>query len=146
MRVHKGGLHVKGGQRVRQQVGGAAVDGFLRDDMPAVLRQRLNGVGDGSGAGRNRQCRHAAFQCGDALFKDILGGVGQATVDVAPCLQSKAIGSVLRVGENIGSGLVNGNSAGVGGGVGLLLADMKLQGFKMQFAVTHDNILISLTD
>ena len=31
VRVHKGGLHVKGGQRVRQQVGGAAVDGLLRN-------------------------------------------------------------------------------------------------------------------
>ncbi len=69
MGVDKGRLHTERGQRVGQQVGGAAVDGFLRHNVPAVLGQCLKGVVDGSGAGGNGQRGNAALQSRDALFK-----------------------------------------------------------------------------
>ena len=43
--------------------------------------------------------------------------------------------------EHIGSSLIDGHRAGAGGGVGLLLANMKLKGFKMQFMFRHDRFL-----
>ena len=144
MGVDKSRLHTERGQRVGQQVGGAAVDGFLRHNVPAVLGQCLKGVVDGSGAGGNGQRGNAALQSRDALFKNILGGVGQAAVDVALGLQGKAVSGILGIGEHIGSGLVDGHRTGIGDGIGLLLADVQLKGLKMQFTLAHDKILISV--
>ena len=144
MGVDKGRLHTERGQRVGQQVGGAAVDGFLRHNVPAVLGQCLKGVVDGSGAGGNGQRGNAALQSRDALFKNILGGVGQAAVDVALGPQGKAVSGILGIGEHIGSGLVDGHRTGIGDGIGLLLADVQLKGLKMQFTLAHDKILISV--
>ena len=144
MGVDKGRLHTERGQRVGQQVGGAAVDGFLRHNVPAVLGQCLKGVVDGSGAGGNGQRGNAALQSRDALFKNILGGVGQAAVDVALGPQGKAVSGILGIGEHIGGGLVDGHRTGIGDGIGLLLADVQLKGLKMQFTLAHDKILISV--
>ena len=144
MGVDKGRLHTERGQRVGQQVGGAAVDGLLGDDVAAVLGQGLDGVVDGSCAGGHSQRRNTALERGNALLKDILGGVGQAAIDVAGVLQAKAVCGVLGVMENVGSGLVDGHRTGIGDGIGLLLADMQLKGLKVQFTLAHDKILISV--
>ena len=112
--------------------------------MPAVLGQCLKGVVDGSGAGGNGQRGNAALQSRDALFKNILGGVGQAAVDVALGPQGKAVSGILGIGEHIGGGLVDGHRTGIGDGIGLLLADVQLKGLKMQFTLAHDKILISV--
>ena len=64
----------------------------------------------------------------DALLKNVLGGVGQAAIDVAGVCQAEAVSSMLAVAEDIGSGLVNGHRAGIGSGIGLLLANMQLKG------------------
>ena len=106
------------------------------------LCQSLDGVGDGSGTGSGRQSRHAAFQGCDALFKNVLGGVGQAAIDVAGVCQAEAVSSMLAVAEDIGSGLVNGHRAGIGSGIGLLLANMQLKGLK--FIVIHGIFLLYL--
>ena len=52
-------------------------------------------------------------------------------------LEVEAGGGVLRVMEHIGSGLVDRNRTGIGSGIGLLLANVKLQGLK--FIVRHSN-------
>ena len=49
-------------------------------------------VGDGGGAGGHGQGAHAAFQRGDALLQDVLGGVRQAAVDVAGIRQAEPRG------------------------------------------------------
>ena len=46
-------------------------------------------------------------------------------------------GGVLGIVEDVAGGGVNGHRAGVAGGIGLLLADVELQGFK--FIVRHDS-------
>ena len=142
--IDEGRLDAEGGQGVLQQVGGAAVDGFLGDDVAAVLGQSLDGVVDGSCAGGHCQRGDTALERGNALLKDILGGVGQAAIDVAGILEAKAVCGVLGVMENIGSGLVDGHRTGIGDGIGLLLADVQLKGLKMQFTLAHDKILISV--
>ena len=107
-----------------QQVVAAAVDGFLGDDVAAVGRQGLDGVGDGCCAGGQRQCRAAAFQGRYSLFQDVLGGVGQPAVDVAGVRQSEAVGCVLAVMEYVRGGLVDGDCPGVAGRVRLFLSDV----------------------
>ena len=139
MGVHKGGSDSVLGQGVSQQIVAAAVDGLLGNDVIACLCQSLNGVGDGCRAGGGGQRRDTALQSCDALLQHILGGVGQTAIDVAGIRQTEPCGGVGGVAEYIGSGLVNGNSTGVGGRVGLLLTDMELQGFK--FIVRHSSYL-----
>ena len=129
------GIHEGGGDAVlrkgmRQQVVAAAVDGLLCHHMTAVGRQSLDGVGDGRGAGGKSQCGTAALQGRHSLLQNVLGGVGQTAVDVAGIRKTEAVGGVLAVMKNIGCGLVNGNGSGIGGGIGLFLSYVKLQGLK----------------
>ena len=133
--VHKGGGDAELGQGVLQQVVAAAVDGLLSHDVVTGLCQCFDGVGDGSGTGGGCQSSHAALQRSDALLEHVLRGVGQAAVDVAGICQTKAVCCVLAVAEHIGSGLIDGHCAGIGCGIGLLLANVKLQGLK--FIVRH---------
>ena len=133
--VHEGGGDAELGQSVLQQVVAAAVDGLLSHDVVAGLSQCLDGVGDGSCTGSSSQSSHAAFQSGNALLEHILGGVGQTAIDVAGVGQTKAVSGVLAVAEDIGSGLVDRHSTGIGSGIGLLLANVKLQSLK--FIVRH---------
>ena len=56
--------------------------------------------------------------------------------------QCKAVSGILGIGEHIGGGLVDGHRTGVGGGVGLLLTDMKLQGLKFIFRHCYLLLLI----
>ena len=135
MSVHKGGGDAELGQGVLQQIVTTAVDGLLGYDVVAGLSQCLDGVGDGSCTGSSSQSSHAAFQSGNALLEHILGGVGQTAIDVAGVGQTKAVSGVLAVAEDIGSGLVDRHSTGIGSGIGLLLANVKLQGLK--FIVRH---------
>ena len=140
--VHKGGGDAELGQGVLQQIVTTAVDGLLSYDVVTGLSQCLDGVGDGSCTGSSSQSSHAAFQSGNALLEHILGGVGQTAVDVAGVCQTEAVRSVLAVAEHIGSGLVNGHCAGIGRGIGLLLANVQLKGLK--FIVRHCSIPLSL--
>lgn len=77
------------------------------------------------------------FQGGDTFFQYRRGGIGQAGVDVSKFFQGKTFGSVLRVVEYIGSGLVDGNGAGMGGAV-RCLSGMDLQGVEMVLFLVHD--------
>ena len=133
--IDKGSGDTELGQGVLQQVVAAAVDGLLSHDVVTSLCQCFDGVGDGSGTGGGCQSSHAALQRSDALLEHVLRGVGQAAVDVAGICQTKAVCCVLAVAEHIGSGLVNGHCTGIGCGIGLLLANVKLQGLK--FIVRH---------
>ena len=139
MGIHKSSGDAELGQRMGQQVEAAAVDGLLGNNVVAGLGQSLDGVCNGRGTGGQGQSRHAALQSRDALFQHILGGVGQAAVDVAGVRQAEPGRRVGGVAEDVGSGLVNGDRTGIGGGVSLFLADVELQSLK--FIVTHGKYL-----
>ena len=101
-------------------------------------------VGDGSGAGGHGQRAHAAFQRGDALLQDVLGGVRQAAVNVAGIRQAEPRGSVRAVMEDIGGCLVNRNRAGVGCGIGVLLTHVELKSFEVEFLRCHNSYVFLL--
>ena len=124
-------------ERMGKQVVCAAVDGLLADDVIALLREGFDRIGDCRRTGGNRQTRDAAFKRGNALFKDVLRGVGESAIDVAGVAQRETVCRVLGIVEDVRSGGVNRNGAGIGGGVRLFLTDVKLQGFKM--IVGHNN-------
>ena len=104
--------------------------------MPASVRPKR--------AGSEGQSAYAALQCGEPLFQHVLRRVGEASVDVARVGKSEARCRMGGVVEHIGSRLVNGYGAGIGRGIGLLLADMELQRFK--FIVGHHVYLFSWND
>ena len=139
--VHEIGGNAEAGQGVGEQVVAAAVDGLLGDKVAAVLTQRFQHVGNGRRAGGQRQRRHAAFQSSHPFFQHVLGGIGETAVNVAGVRQPEAGGGVGTVMEHVRGGGVNGNGPGVGSGVGLLLADVELQGFK--FIVRHSSYFLS---
>ena len=121
LRIHEGGLDAELGQRMLQQVRGAAVDGLLGHHMVAGLRQRLDDIRDSGSTGCDGQAGHTAFQGSDAVLEHALRGIRQTAVDVAGIAQAEAVGRVLGAVEYIGSGLVDGNGTGIRCGVGRLL-------------------------
>ena len=135
--VQDGVLDALRGEGVGDEVVAAAVEVVGRDDVVALLQDVLEGVGDGRGAGSDGETRHAAFQCGYALFEDGLGGVGQAAVDVAGVAQAEAVGGVLAVAEDVGGRLVDGDCAGVGCRVRGFLTDVQGQGFYVIVLLAH---------
>ena len=141
--IHKGGGHAELGQGMGEQVVAAAVDGLLGHDVVPRLGQSLDGVGDGSRAGGQGQGRHSALQGCQTLFQHILGGVGEPAVDIARVRQPEPGRGMGGVAEHVGSGLVNGNGAGIGGGIGLLLTHVELKGLKLIRTITHDESLLS---
>ena len=86
---------------VGDQVVGTAVEVVGGDDVVAILQDILQGVGDGGGAGSDRQAGHTTLEGGDALLEHTLGGVGQSAINVARVAQAEAVGRVLGVAENV---------------------------------------------
>ena len=128
--VHKGGSNPEGGQGVGQQVMGAAVDGLLGHDVVPRLGQGLDGIGDAAAPEATARAALPPLQGGHPPLQHLLGGVGEAAVDVARLLQGKAGGGVVGVREDVGGGLIDGDRPGAGGRVGALLSSVELEGFK----------------
>ena len=124
-------------KRMCQQIVAAAVDRLLGDDVISLLRQRLDDIGYSRRTGSKGQRAHAAFQSSEPFFQHILCGVGETSVDISRIGKAEASCSVGRVVKHIGGRLINGYGAGISRGIGLFLADMKLQRFK--FIVGHDD-------
>ena len=93
--VDNGIAHSLIGQRVGNQVIGAAIEVVGGNDVVAGQRNVLNGVRHCGCTAGHGQTGHAAFECCHAVFKHALRGVGQTTVDVTGIAQSEAVGSVL---------------------------------------------------
>ena len=130
LRIDESGGDAVARQRVLEQVEGAAVDVLGGDDVVTGLGDVAHGVLDGRGARGDRDAGGAAFKGGDAILEHALGGVGQTAVDVTRVGESEAGLGVVEVVEDVAGGRVDRHCAGVGGRVGLLLADVQLQGFK----------------
>ncbi len=131
-----GGADERGGEalldeRVGEEVHRAAVQVGGGHDVVAGGGDVLHGRGDGGGAGSEAQRAHAALKRGDALLEHRVGGVGEARVDVAGLGEGEAARSRGGVLEDVGRGGVDRHRAGVGGGVGALLAGVGLQGLEM---------------
>lgn len=130
VRVDEGGFDTEVGKRMREQIVRAAVNGFLRYDMPSRLGKRLDGVGDGRRPRRHGQRGASPFKRGDAPLERVLRGVGKTAVDVPSVRQIETSGSMLAIVENVRSGLVDRDRSRAGGRVGLLLPYVELKRFK----------------
>ena len=122
--VHKRRCNTVLRQRMFQQIVASAVDGLLDHDVSAVGCQRLHGIGDCRCAGSHGQRRAAAFQCGQPFFQHVLGGIGQAPVNVAGVFQAETVRRVLTVVKYIGSSLVNRHCPGIGSRICLFLSNV----------------------
>ena len=123
-----------------QQVVGAAVDSVGSYHVVTGISEVRDGVGHGSGAGSNGEASYSSFESGHTVFEDTLCSVGQTAVDVAGILEVEAVGSVLSVVEHIRGRLVDGYRTGIGCGVCLFLAYMKLEGLEMKFFLVAHNL------
>ena len=115
--LHEADLDADLGQRVVEQVVGAAVQPRARHDVVAGVgevedREVLGGL-----TGRQEQRRDAAFERRDALLDDVLGRVHDPGVDVAGLGKAEQRGGVLGAVERVGRGLVDRQRPRVGGDV-----------------------------
>ena len=99
--------------------------------MVAIAGHVLQCIGDGRCSRGHSQTCHTTLQGSYSLFQYALGRVGEASVDVTCIAKSEAVGCMLRVAEHVRSSLIDRHCAGIGGGVGLLLADVQLQRLKV---------------
>ena len=118
---------------MRQQIVGAAVEGFFGHNVVARFGQILQGIGDRCSAAGRGQGRNAALKCCHALFKGVLRGIGQAAVYVAGIAEVKASLSVRTVVKNKGCCLIDRYCARPCSRIRLFLPCMNLQGFKTWF-------------
>ena len=78
-------------------------------------------------------------------FEEMFSGFDYVVAPSASCVsQTEAVGGVLAVAEDVGRGLVDGHCAGIGGGIGLLLANVQLKG--LEFIVRHVDYLSLCTN
>lgn len=91
-----------------KQIITAAVNGFLRNDMSAALRQSLQRIRNRRRARRKRQSRNSAFERGYPFFEYVLRGIRKPAVNVARVGQSEARGGVFAVFKYVRSGGVKG--------------------------------------
>ena len=143
-RVHESGRHPVGDQCVLEQVIRAAIDGLGRYDMVPRAGDVQDGVCDGGRAGSDGQGAHASFQGGDPLLQDVLRGVRQAAVDIAGISEAETRGGVFGIMEDIGGSEVDGDGAGVGCRIRMLLTHMELKGFEVEFVRAHNQFVFSV--
>ena len=100
-RIHECGRDAVGDQRVLKQVISTSVDVFGGHDMVSRTCDVKDGISDCGGAGGHGQRADAPFERSDALLEDVLGGVGQAAVDIARIGQAETRGCVLGIVEYV---------------------------------------------
>jgi hypothetical protein len=94
-----------------------------------------DGIGKGCRTGCDCKGRDTAFEGGYAFFKNILRRVGETAINIAGIFQMETVRSVLSAVENVRGGLVYRNRAGIGGGIGLFLANVELKRFEVEFVL-----------
>lgn len=117
---HEADLDAELGQRVVQQVVGAAVQPRRGHHVVAGAGDVEDREGRGSLPGRQEQRGHATLESGDALLDHIGGRVHDAGVDVARLGQPEQRGGVVGVAERVRRRLVDRQRPGIGGAVGAL--------------------------
>ena len=126
-KAHRDALLRKG---MGEQVVSAAVERGGRDDVVACFSNGLDRRRDGRHARGHGQRPHTTFERGQPRFEHAVGGVHDAAVDVARDLEVEQVGTMLRVIEGVGHGLVDGHRHRLGGGVGRV-AGVDGSGFKL---------------
>ena len=135
--IDKSGFHATGFEGVGEEVVATAVDVVGSHDVVAGSGDIFHSIGHSSStAGKCESC-YTAFESGDALLEHTLGGISEAAIDVAGITKPEAVGSVLRVVENIRCGLIYRHCARVGSRIGLFLTYVELESLEVKFIVAH---------
>ena len=106
-----------GGQRVGEQVPGAAVEIGRAHDVVAGPAQVLDRQRRGRLPGADGQRRHAALERGHLLLQRIAGRVHDARIDVAEVLEREQVRRVLGAAELVGRGLEDRHRHGARGDI-----------------------------
>ena len=81
--IHNSVFHALGGESVGNEVVTATVEIVGCHDVVAVLQHILQGVSHCCCAGSHCKTSYTAFQSGNSVFENALGGIGQTTVYIA---------------------------------------------------------------
>ncbi len=108
------------GERVVEQLVGAAVEVVPRHDLVAQPRDRQQRERDGRLPRGDAQRGRSALDRGDALLEHVRRGVHQPRVDVTELLQREQVRGMLGALEHVGRGLVDRDRPRAGRRVGLL--------------------------
>ena len=135
--VHERGINAERAERMLQEVVGTAVNRTLRHHVVTLAGESGDGIGKGCRTGCDCEGRDTAFEGGYAFFKDILRRVGETAINIAGIFQMEAVRGMLSAVENVRGGLVNRNRAGIGGGVGLFLANVELKRFEVELVLSR---------
>ncbi len=125
------------GQGINNEIECAPVEVVGGNDMVAGQQNVFKGICHGSRSRCHGQCGHASFEGRHAFLEHVLGGIRQASVDIAFLFQGETVGRALARIKYVRCGLVYRHGAGIGRGVGMLLPDVKLQCLEMKFAIVH---------
>ena len=142
MDIYETGGNTEVGKCVRQQIIATAVNGLLCNKMTAVLTESFKGVCNCCCAGSERQGSNAALKGCHTLFENILRGVSESSVDVTCIGKTESSCRMSGILKHIRSGCINRYCTGIGGGIGIFLTYMKLEGFK--FIIRHNRYFLSL--
>ena len=135
--IDKSGFHATGFEGVGEEVVATAVDVVGSHYVVAGAGDVLHCIGHRSSTTGNGESSHTALEGSNALLEHALGGIGEAAVDVARVTKTEAVGSVLRVVENIRCGLIYRHCARVGSRIGLFLTYVELESLEVKFIVAH---------
>ena len=124
-------------ERMFQEVVGATVNGALCDHVVTLASESRDGISKSCCTGSDCETCDTAFESGDALFKNVLRGIGEAAVNVACILQMETVRSVLSAVEHVRGGLVYRNCAGIGCRVSSLLTNVELKSFEMELILSR---------
>src|SRR6266487_114990 len=123
--IHKAYVDTQLGQRVVEEIVGAAVEARRRDDLIASLSDVEDSQRLGSLARTCRQRADATFQGRHTALEGILGRIHNTRIDIAELLQTKEVGRVLRAIKNIGRGLIDRDRPRISRAIRRLLTSMQ---------------------
>ena len=129
-------------QRVGDEVERTAIEVVGGYQMVALEQDVLQCIRDGSSTRGDSQSGYAALKGCNTILQHSLRGVGQTSVDVSCIAQAEAVGSMLRVVEDVRGCLIDGHCPCISCGVCTLLAYMKGQRFYMKFLFAHNCIFL----
>ena len=105
--LNKGSFDTEVGEGVLEQVVGAAVHGGRSNNVVACTGNVQDCVGNSCLTGCQQQRAYAAFQGGDTVFDDFLGGVVETSVNGAQLGEGETVRCLLGAVKDEGSGLVD---------------------------------------
>ncbi len=107
-------------------------------DMVAVTDYVFKRIADCRSTACHCKAGNAPFENSYAVFQNALCGICKTTIYVSGIAQPEAVRCVLRITENVGSGLIDRNRTGIRCGIRLFLTDVQLESLEVEFVCCHN--------